>query len=216
MKRVIIAFCCILCSVSLFAQKKGDFSLGVSASASLEDRTTVINYGHNWQITEDGYPPTVTLGASIEAGYFLFKGFKLALSAGYAQQGKMANTPSGLNGTKTRAFAFAPSISYYVRLLPGLYYVPEVGGGYVLGHTDDHIASEDVHVSVKTQGYSIIVNLLSLEFKPTDRVGIALSLGQFNYSRLDGEDVQNNLYIQGYDGGFYFNTNAAVGVRFYL
>lgn len=216
MKRVIIVFCCILCSVSLFAQKKGDFTLGASASVSFLDNAGVILMENTVFRFEYVDAPTLTLGASIEVGYFLFKGFRVALSAGYAQQRNIADHAGNLTGTNSYAFVFGPSLAYFLRLFPGLYYVPEVGGGYAIGRSTYRNDVDDIRVSVKMQGYSISVNLLSLEYKPTDRIGIAISLGQFSYSYLAGEDTANHFSAQSMSGGFVFNSNSTVGVRFYL
>ncbi len=220
----------VLC---LNAQNKGDFSIGFSAGISYTDATTLsgtINSGNS----NNNSVYLFGLSFSPEVGYFVANNLKIALSGGCALESeKKEGTYGGIEPkSSTGVFAFGPSVSYYVKLAKGLYYTPELGAFYAFGTTSHCDLSYNISGSVfnssakatvditdfstKMKGFELTANLLALEYKPSERIGIAISFGQIEYVSLSGDAKEENIHIDNQTIGFRMNTSAIIGLRFYL
>ena len=124
----------VLC---LHAQKKGDFSLGLSAGISYTD-ATALSKTTNRGSTGMNSVYTFGVSASPEIGYFIVNNLKISLSGGYALQSeRKEGTYGGVNPkTSTGVFAVGPSFSYYLKVARGLYFTPEIGAFYAFGTTN--------------------------------------------------------------------------------
>ena len=218
----------VLC---LHAQKKGDFSLGLSAGISYTD-ATALSKTTNRGSTGMNSVYTFGVSASPEIGYFIVNNLKISLSGGYALQSeRKEGTYGGVNPkTSTGVFAVGPSISYYLKVARGLYFTPEIGAFYAFGTTNqrdiyltfsgsagDPNHSVDISdFSTELHGFELAANLFALEYKPSDRIGIAVSFGQIEYVSLSGDAQEKNISIDSQTIGFRMNTSAVVGLRFYL
>lgn len=218
----------VLC---LHAQKKGDFSLGLSAGISYTD-ATALSKTTNRGSTGMNSVYTFGVSASPEIGYFIVNNLKISLSGGYALQSeRKEGTYGGVEPkTSTGVFAVGPSISYYLKVARGLYFTPEIGAFYAFGTTNqrdiyltfsgsagDPNHSVDISdFSTELHGFELAANLFALEYKPSDRIGIAVSFGQIEYVSLSGDAQEKNISIDSQTIGFRMNTSAAVGLRFYL
>ena len=124
----------VLC---LHAQKKGDFSLGLSAGISYTDATALSKTTNRGST---GMNSVYTFGVSAlpEIGYFIVNNLKISLSGGYALQSeRKEGTYGGVNPkTSTGVFAVGPSFSYYLKVARGLYFTPEIGAFYAFGTTN--------------------------------------------------------------------------------
>ena len=218
----------VLC---LHAQKKGDFSLGLSAGISYTD-ATALSKTTNRGSTGMNSVYTFGVSASPEIGYFIVNNLKISLSGGYALQSeRKEGTYGGVNPkTSTGVFAVGPSFSYYLKVARGLYFTPEIGAFYAFGTTNqrdiyltfsgsagDPNHSVDISdFSTELHGFELAANLFALEYKPSDRIGIAVSFGQIEYVSLSGDAQEKNISIDSQTIGFRMNTSAVVGLRFYL
>lgn len=218
----------VLC---LHAQKKGDFSLGLSAGISYTD-ATALSKTTNRGSTGMNSVYTFGVSASPEIGYFIVNNLKISLSGGYALQSeRKEGTYGGVEPkTSTGVFAVGPSISYYLKVARGLYFTPEIGAFYAFGTTNqrdiyltfsgsagDPNHSVDISdFSTELHGFELAANLFALEYKPSDRIGIAVSFGQIEYVSLSGDAQEKNISIDSQTIGFRMNTSAVVGLRFYL
>ena len=218
----------VLC---LHAQKKGDFSLGLSAGISYTD-ATALSKTTNRGSTGMNSVYTFGVSASPEIGYFIVNNLKISLSGGYALQSeRKEGTYGGVNPkTSTGVFAVGPSFSYYLKVARGLYFTPEIGAFYAFGTTNqrdiyltfsgsagDPNHSVDISdFSTELHGFELAANLFALEYKPSDRIGIAVSFGQIEYVSLSGDAQDKNISIDSQTIGFRMNTSAVVGLRFYL
>ena len=218
----------VLC---LHAQKKGDFSLGLSAGISYTDATALSKTTNRGST---GMNSVYTFGVSAlpEIGYFIVNNLKISLSGGYALQSeRKEGTYGGVNPkTSTGVFAVGPSFSYYLKVARGLYFTPEIGAFYAFGTTNqrdiyltfsgsagDPNHSVDISdFSTELHGFELAANLFALEYKPSDRIGIAVSFGQIEYVSLSGDAQEKNISIDSQTIGFRMNTSAVVGLRFYL
>ncbi|MBR6757161.1 MAG: hypothetical protein IKM35_01605 [Bacteroidaceae bacterium] len=97
---------------------------------------------------------TVSFSFTPEYAYFVTNNFRIGagLSLSVADE--------------VTVFTIEPAFAYYVRLVDKLYYIPElkIGGG---------VMSSDGY---STGVFSLGVNLFALEFKPSAKVGLSLSL----------------------------------------
>jgi len=218
----------VLC---LNAQKKGDFSLGLSAGISYTD-ATALSKTTNRGSTGMNSVYTFGVSASPEIGYFIVNNLKISLSGGYALQSERKEGTYGGVEPKmsTGVFAIGPSVSYYLKVSRGLYFTPEIGAFYAFGTTNqrdiyltfsgsagDPNHSVDISdFSTELHGFELAANLFALEYKPSDRIGIAVSFGQIEYVSLSGDAQENNISIDSQTIGFRMNTSAVVGLRFYL
>lgn len=218
----------VLC---LHAQKKGDFSLGLSAGISYTD-ATALSKTTNRGSTGMNSVYTFGVSASPEIGYFIVNNLKISLSGGYALQSERKEGTYGGVEPKmsTGVFAIGPSVSYYLKVSRGLYFTPEIGAFYAFGTTNqrdiyltfsgsagDPNHSVDISdFSTELHGFELAANLFALEYKPSDRIGIAVSFGQIEYVSLSGDAQENNISIDSQTIGFRMNTSAVVGLRFYL
>ena len=218
----------VLC---LNAQKKGDFSLGLSAGISYTDATSLSKTTMSGN-TDNNSVYSFGVSASPEIGYFIVNNLKISLSGGYALQSeRKEGTYGGVEPkTSTGVFAVGPSISYYLKVARGLYFTPEIGAFYAFGTTNqrdiyltfsgsagDPNHSVDISdFSTELHGFELAANLFALEYKPSDRIGIAVSFGQIEYVSLSGDAQEKNISIDSQTIGFRMNTSAVVGLRFYL
>ena len=218
----------VLC---LNAQKKGDFSLGLSAGISYTDATALSKTTMSGN-TDNNSVYSFGVSASPEIGYFIVDNLKISLSGGYALQSERKEGTYGGVEPKmsTGVFAVGPSISYYLKVARGLYFTPEIGAFYAFGTTNqrdiyltfsgsagDPNHSVDISdFSTELHGFELAANLFALEYKPSDRIGIAVSFGQIEYVSLSGDAQEKNISIDSQTIGFRMNTSAVVGLRFYL
>ena len=221
----------VLC---LNAQKKGDFSLGLSAGISYTDATTLSKTTMSGN-TDNNSVYSFGVSASPEIGYFIVDNLKISLSGGYALQSERKEGTYGGVEPKmsTGVFAIGPSVSYYLKVARGLYFTPEIGAFYAFGTTkqrdisliisgsagDPQNRTATVGISdfsTELHGFELAANLFALEYKPSDRIGIAVSFGQIEYVSLLGEDKEKKISIDSQTIGFRMNTSAVVGLRFYL
>lgn len=223
----------VLC---LHAQKKGDFSLGLSAGISYTDATALSKTTMSGN-TDNNSVYSFGVSASPEIGYFIVDNLKISLSGGYALQSERKEGTYGGVEPKmsTGVFAIGPSVSYYLKLARRLYFTPEIGAFYAFGTTKQRDISlvfsgsagdlpnntGTVGISVsdfstELHGFELAANLFALEYKPSDRIGIAVSFGQIEYVSLSGDAQEKNISIDSQTIGFRMNTSAVVGLRFYL
>ena len=221
----------VLC---LNAQKKGDFSLGLSAGISYTDATTLSKTTMSGN-TDNNSVYSFGVSASPEIGFFIVDNLKISLSGGYALQSERKEGTYGGVEPKmsTGVFAIGPSVSYYLKIARGLYFTPEIGAFYAFGTTkqrdislifsgsagDPQNITATVGISdfsTELHGFELAANLFALEYKPSDRIGIAVSFGQIEYVSLSGDAQEKNISIDSQTIGFRMNTSAVVGLRFYL
>lgn len=221
----------VLC---LHAQKKGDFSLGLSAGISYTDATALSKTTMS-RNTDNNSVYSFGVSASPEIGYFIVDNLKISLSGGYALQSERKEGTYGGVEPKmsTGVFAIGPSVSYYVKVARGLYFTPEIGAFYAFGTTKQRDISlvfsgsagdlQNITATVgisdfstELHGFELAANLFALEYKPSDRIGIAVSFGQIEYVSLSGDAQEKNISIDSQTIGFRMNTSAVVGLRFYL
>lgn len=138
-------------------------------------------------VGDGGYSASaVTFSLAPEFSYFVADNFRVG-----------AEVALGIaDGVTT--FAVTPTVAYYVRLVDKLYYTPEfnIGGGFA--------ASDGYTTGLFTLG----LDLFALEFMPTSKIGLSLSLVNLQYNLLSEASVST----------FHFGllTSPEVGFRYYF
>lgn len=118
-----------------------------------------------------------------EFGYFVKNNIKVGaeLAYGYSE---------GIH-----ALLVTPNITYYHRFFDKLYYTPGIGLSGGLATFDGSTAG----------AFALSINLASVEYKPTEKIGISLSLVNLNYAHLGGLNIVNfNLMTSPYVGFHYY------------
>ena len=155
------------------AQKKGETSIGGNIGLGI----TSVGY--------EGYMNTgVTFSLAPELGYFIADNLKIGAGLEYSIN-------SGIH-----SFAFMPNVSYYVRMVDNLYYVPslDIGGGLLA--QDSNVAG--------LFGFSL--DLFAMEYKATKNFGFGASLVNLSYALMGGIDSLN----------FSILTSPTVSFRYYF
>lgn len=197
MKKYIVLTLLVLLSLEANAQKRGDHYVGTSVAATYVD----------------GNPTTWSAGASVEFGYFVFKNWKVTASAGYSYQHE-SYVEAGNPFAGTHVLLLGPSISYYVKLAKGLYYTPEAGVYYAFGGTWQHSTEYNFHA--RLDGFQIGISLFSLEYKPTDKFGVTLSVCEIAGGQVIGSSANGQYHFGSQNLDALFNSKASMGVRFYF
>lgn len=211
MKKLFVACLCAVCCLTCFAQKKGDKSVGVAAGVSFQYSRSIYQSASSNQRSPARQFVAVL---SPEYGFFPLDRFRVSFSVGFdlevawatrSASGASAGNNIWVLGDAEPMFTayIGPSFSYYFPLIENrLYYTPEVGAAFA------HVFGAHLN------GISVVANFLAFEYKPTDKWGISVSIGQFNHLFLGGNDgITKTSFLA---ETVNFVTNASVGVRYYL
>ena len=195
-------------SLCLNAQKAGQNTFGFSVGGSFID--------HNMDIAlSEYYISSETAGgvaATAEFSKFLTDNFRVSISVLYGLE-----IPESPSVARIHAIAVGPSFAFYAKLADGLYLAPEMGGfatygWYKMKNTSPYL---DIPTSVSTipAGFILAANLLSFEYKPSEKLGICVSAGslQVAWSRESesSEKVNTNVELS-------LNGASSIGLRFYF
>lgn len=99
------------------------------------------------------------ISISPEFGYFAAKKFRVGAAIGYSYS------------SDVHTFLVSPNVAYYITLADKLYYTPEISLHAGLGSSGGYTAG----------AVGVGVNLFKLEFRPTHRFAMAVSLIDFSY-----------------------------------
>lgn len=212
MKRILISIVALaaLC-VTATAQQKGEQSLG-------------LHFGYDTSVTGYKFPAFIgspqeiitnnghNLAVGVEYSYFVANNLRVSASFAYSL---LADTeiPS-----YAHSITIAPGIAYYVRLANGFYYTPNLSAGFACGITNNG-KSADNPESIKLYGLGAELQLLAVEFRPTNKFAMSVSL-----CSLQGVSMEGRLDVEGSSGvdmsgmgvSFDFIANAQVGFKLYF
>ena len=98
--------------------------------------------------------------------------------------------------SNAHVIAISPNIAYYLPITNKLYYTPEVCIGGGVGIYSGYVASI----------FSLTLNLATFECKPTESMGVAISLINLNYNLIDRTNSinVNALYSPTVSFKYYF------------
>ena len=212
MKRILISIMALvaLCFTAT-AQQKGEQSLGLHLGYD----TSVTGYkfpafigSPQKIITNNGH----NLAAGIEYSYFVANNLRISASFAYSLQADTETTNYG------HSITIAPGIAYYVRLADGFYYTPNLSAGFACGITNNGKSAPHPE-SIKLYGLGAELQPLAVEFRPTKKFAMSVSLcslqGVSMEGRLDVED-SSGVDMSGMGVSFDFIANAQVGFKLYF
>ena len=212
MKRILISIVALaaLC-VTATAQQKGEQSLG-------------LHFGYDTSVTGYKFPAFIgspqeiitnnghNLAAGVEYSYFVANNLRVSASFAYSL---LADTeiPS-----YAHSITIAPGIAYYVRLANGFYYTPNLSAGFACGITNNG-KSADTPESIKLYGLGAELQPLAVEFRPTNKFAMSVSLCSLQGVSMEGRlDVEagSGVDMSGMGVSFDFIANAQVCFKLYF
>lgn len=213
MKKILFVAATIFVSIAMSAQSKGEMYIAGSLSASFGNQTTKSYNGTN-TITQDG-PLQSEVGFRAEFGYFASDNLRFALGMGVPY----VSTPNSLSGdtwlkSKGIGFLISPNIAYYTRIADRLYYNPEIGYTFETGSYKQDLTTSTTY-NAHYNGHVVYLQLLSLEFRASQKFAIGIGIGGLSYTYLKIKDKDSDSYVS--NRQFKFDLNKAnVHVSFYF
>ncbi len=180
MKKIISAIVFLMLSCGMaFSQNKGDMYFGGFTGVSF------------LSTSYDGFSESATAFAiQTEFGYFVGNNCKLGFGIGYGIS----------DGVHT--FTACPNFAYYVRLCDGLFYVPSVDVGFVMG----------LNEGISMPGCGVALHTLSLEFRPSKHFGFITNLLSFEAVVLN----DNEYDVTSSAISCNIGMNPTIGLKYYF
>ena len=212
MKRALFTFIAIVAvTFSASAQQKGEQTLGFNLSYNTSKTTTKMQI--NNELSESvSILGGDNLSVGIEYGYFAADKLRVGFQIGY---GYTANA----DDAKTHALTIMPNVAYYVRLAENFYYTPNFSIGFALGIIEHNEYPDD---NFTMHGLATELQPLAVEFRPTKRFAMSVSLCSLQYTFLSGSNseklfnteittkINNNVF------NFSLLANAQIGFKLYF
>ena len=200
----IVALVAVAFSVS--AQQKGESYFGVNLGYETAKGWSKVTV-HSAYIDDI---EEVSLGGDdfgfgLEYGYFVANNLLLKAHIGYGFDKAGEDISHSLNIT--------PGLAYYVRLAKGFYYTPNILLGYGMSMTKQ---SDNSYLAAN--GLVAELQPLAVEFRPTSRFAMTVSLASLQYAFLSSETEMLNTPVSMDVQGLSFSllTNAQVGFKLYF
>lgn len=212
-KTIKIFIVLLLCSISSYAQQKGDMYFEISAKASFGSMDYSAYQGGNYQRTQK--PEETSLGIQIEGSSFISDNFRLSLAIGVP----FVSSPTNSNGNqwgKVKAIGIQinPNIAGYFKLAERFYYTPELGADIELGTftlNSQTLTPYDINYT----GWSIYLHFFALEFRVTDKIALGATIGSISYAftNCKDRDPMNTLQIK----NTHFSLNdSSISLKYYF
>ncbi len=204
-----------------FGQEKGDMYVGASLkfSAGTTKAVQSVAVGGADVSASVTTPHSTSLAASPEFGWFFLDNWKLAASVGYEHI--WTGTSMGFDGETikghTNAFNIGVSVSRYFKLADTFYYTPEIGVCAAAAGSQE--VYEDSAAGASMLGCAVVLAPLSLEFRPTPRLGFAVHALTLQYTFLGENEVYDFAVQAKVDNklhDFAFDLGSQLAVRFYF
>lgn len=199
--------CCIVT-----AQEKGDKYIGVGLNLSTGSQET--------SVQGDGYttskPLNTVFGIGAEFGYFVADGFRIGLAVGYSYENQpYENINGGWNKLSADEFDINPNVAYYVKIMKGLWYAPEVGG--TIGFGNVKVPGANDKNTYSANGWDVYLKMLSFEVAVSKHISLGFSYGRISYSSVLVKDIVPVTYGDIRTNTFKFDlSGGSVGIKFYL
>lgn len=210
MKRTLLTLVAIASMVfSASAQQKGEQTLGINLGYNTGKTTSkiTVNDQQSDSMTVLGGD---NLSVGVEYGYFVANNLRIGGHIGYGYTA---------DGSKSHSLTITPNIAYYVRLADNFYYTPNFAIGFGLGTTGK---SELTDESFTMCGFATELQPFAVEFRPTKKFAMSVSLCSLQYAYLadsDTEELLNQkINTKVSSSGINFNllANAQVGFKLYF
>ena len=212
MKRALFTFIAIVAvTLSASAQQKGEQTLGFNLGYNTGKTTTKVQI--NNELSESvSLLGGDNLSAGIEYGYFAADKLRVGFQIGYGYT-------AAADDAKTHALTIMPNVAYYVRLAENFYYTPNFSIGFGLGIIEHNEYPDD---NFTMHGLATELQPLAVEFRPTKRFAMSVSLCSLQYTFLSGSNSEKlfNTEITTKINSNVFNfsllANAQIGFKLYF
>ena len=191
------------------AQKQGEQTVGFNLGYNTGKTTTKIQVND-----QQGDAMTIlggdNLGVGVEYGYFVIDNLRV---------GGRINYGYTADGTKTHSLTIMPNIVYYVRLADKFYYTPNFSIGFGLGTTGKDEYTDE---SFTMCGLATELQPLAVEFRPTEKFAMSVSLCSLQYTFLSDSNTEEafgqkiTTKVSGSSFNFDLLANAQVGFKLYF
>lgn len=203
MKKVLLTLVAIVAvAFTASAQKQGEQHIGANLGYNTgKTNVTLSLRGDNYSEKESILGGD-NLGVGVEYGYFVIDNLRVGGRIGYSYTA---------DGDKSHSLTIMPNIAYYVRLADKFYYTPNFAIGFGLGTTGK---DEYTNESFTMCGLATELQPLAVEFRPTKKFAMSVSLCSLQYVFLTGDIEQVKVDT----GAFSFDllANAQVGFKLYF
>ena len=208
MKRLILlCVMFVLLTQHANAQQRGDFYVGGMGSVALNSQATTVS---------SAYDEVSVTQVSTEFGYGICMGYYLTdhirVSAMFERTAS-ASVSNDVAGTAINLTFYGGSIAYSGEIADGLYYTPEL----LIGVGRDG-SMNDSGIEFPLSGFTASLNLLQLEFRPTEHFGAEINLGSIGIGALgsnvnySGTSVNLTLAILGISIG----DSSSISFKYYF
>lgn len=210
MKKVLLTLVAIVAvAFTASAQKQGEQHIGANLGYNTGKTTTKIqvNDQQNDAMTIFGGD---NLGVGVEYGYFVIDNLRV---------GGRINYGYTADDTKTHSLTIMPNIAYYVRLADKFYYTPNFSIGFGLGTTGKDEYTDE---SFTMCGLATELQPLAVEFRPTEKFAMSVSLCSLQYAFLSDSNTEEafgqkiTTKVSGSAFSFDLLANAQVGFKLYF
>ena len=212
MKRALFTIIAIVAvAFSASAQQKGEQTLGFNLGYNTGKTTTKVQVNDELSNTSSLLGGD-NLSAGIEYGYFAADKLRVGFQIGYGYT-------AADDDAKTHALTIMPNVAYYVRLAENFYYTPNFSIGFGLGIIEHNEYPDD---NFTMHGLATELQPLAVEFRPTKRFAMSVSLCSLQYTFLSGSNseklfnteittkINNNVF------NFSLLANAQIGFKLYF
>lgn len=237
MKKLFIMMAALFAGVSMSAQMKGDMSISGNFGIGTGNSVATTNYSNVTTTVKAPKGVDFNIGASY--GYFVADNLEVSLGLYYGlyriQNNWMDTDTNKKFYDMTNSFTIAPQLKYYLSIVDDVfYYTPSFKIGYSIeggksqldeNTTVDYTWELDGLPGVGFGGprtFTIGLDLVSFEYKPSYNIGINFSLGgiyydnvSYKYEADDSKDtakVSDNSFNLGFDSVL----TPTIGVKFYF
>lgn len=212
MKRFLLFAASMMLCCIVNAQVKGEkyIRVGLNLSAGSQE-TTVQGQGYS-----TSKPLNTEIGIGTEFGYFVVRGLRVSLAIGYVYEDMpYENINGGWSKLNVNEFDINPNVAYYVSIVNGLWYTPEVGGTFGFGNVK--IPGAYGKNTYSANAWNVYLNMLSFEVAVSNHFSLDFSFGSLGYTSGLYKDVVPVTYGDSRTNTFKFILNrGSVGVKFYL
>ena len=194
---------------SASAQQKGEQTLGFNLGYNTGKTTTKLQV-NDQQSDKMSILGGDNLSVGVEYGYFVANNLRIGGQIGYGYTA---------NESKTHSLTIMPNVAYYVRLADNFYYTPNLSLGFGLGTNSKNEYADE---SFTMCGFATEFQPLAVEFRPTKKFAMSVSLCSLQYAFLadsDTEEILNQqITTKVSSNAFNFNllANAQIGFKLYF
>lgn len=209
MRKILLSIVAIVAvAFSASAQQKGESYFGINLdydTSKTWSKVTVHSAYVDDKDFEEVLPGGDNFGMGLEYGIFVADNLLLKAHIGYGFDKAGDDISHSLNIT--------PGLAYYVRLAHGFYYTPNISVGYGMSMTKQ---SDNSYLAAN--GLVAEFQPLAVEFRPTERFAMTVSLSSLQYVFLttDTELLGTPASMDVSALSFSLLKNAQVGFKFYF